>query len=251
MKSALCMVAVLVSAGCAAIGHREETDLDAVDRAVQTAAAGNSEKATKLADAAVADCGSGRDGFDCALSTRVTLAQRFTAMEDDQLAVSQARSAVALADEFGDASSQWPALDLLSTTAALAHQLDEADAAHARAEDTLSDLEQQASDEDSKSIELARGTLEGSRALIHLMKGNPAEAASSQARFIEALRAHQPNDPNLPEQLLHLAALYEAAGDTSNAAKSLQSAATLATDLGNTEVEEQARASLDELSESD
>lgn len=251
MKTAWCMIVLFVIAGCASTGHRQDPDLDAVDRAVQTAAAGNSEKAIKLADAAVADCGPGREGFGCALSTRVTLAERFTAMEDDQLAVSQARAAVALADEYGDASSQWPALDLLATTAALANQLDEADAAHARAEAIVSDLEKQVSGEDLKSIALARGTLEGSRALIHLMKGNPAEAANSQARFIEALRANQPDHPNLPEQLLHLAALYEAAGDTQNAVTTLQSAATLAKELGNTGVEAQARSTLAELSESD
>lgn len=203
MKSAWSMVALFVIAGCASIGHREQPDLDAIDRAVETAANGNSEKAIKLADAAVADRGAGREGFDCALSTRVTLAERFTAMEDEQLAVSQARSAVSLADEYGDASSQWPALDLLATTSALANQLDEAD------------------------------------------------AANSQARFIEALRAHQPDHPNLPEELLHLAALYEAASDTQSAVTTLQSAATLAKQLGNTEVEAQARSTLAELSESD
>ena len=251
MKSAWSMVALFVIAGCASIGHREQPDLDAIDRAVETAANGNSEKAIKLADAAVADCGAGLEGFDCALSTRVTLAERFTAMEDEQLAVSQARSAVSLADEYGDASSQWPALDLLATTSALANQLDEADAAHARAAAIVSDLEKQVSGEDVKSIALARGTLDGSQALIHLMKGNPAEAANSQARFIEALRANQPDHPNLSEELLHLAALYEAAGDTQNAVKTLQSAATLAKELGDTEVEEQARSTLAELSESD
>lgn len=251
MKAASCIVVLFVVAGCGSIGHRQDPDLDAVDRAVQAAASGDSERATELANSAVADCGSGREAYACALKTRLTLAQRFTAMEDDQLAVSQARSAVALTDEFGDPSSQWPALDLLATTAALAHELDEAEAAHARAETVLSDLEKQVSAEDQQSIELARGTLESSQALIHLMRGNPAEAANAQARFIEALLAHQPDDPNLPEQLLHLAALYDAAGDRPNAAKALQSAAALANQHGNTEVEAQARASLDELAETD
>ncbi len=247
MRSALCVVGLLWIAGCASTPHREEPDPAALERAVDAAAAGKAEQAEELADAAVAACGPGRDGFACGLASRVVLANRIAALGDYPLALSQARSAVSLADEYGDAFAQAPPLLVLAGAAARADELAEAESAIARAERLISDIERIAGADEKASLDVVRAMLDGPRALIRLKQDKPAEAAKLQSRLVEAVQTHDPNHPNLPIELLNLADMYQVAGDLENAADALRRGATVAARVGNLKVEQEALLALESL----
>jgi len=250
--------ALLLLQACATSGLRDEPDFPALQSAIEAAARGDAEQAAALADSATARCAPRRAGFACALSSRMILANRFAILGDRSLALSQASSAVSLADEYGDAFAQWPALLLLAAMAAQAEQLEEAEAALVRAEAALTQAEAAILEEDEEAtpgtraaLEVARSLLQGPQASIYMLKGEPALAAQSQAELVRALQLHDPTHPNLQIELLTLADIHYAAGDTESAILTLEAAAAMAEERGDTTLEREIRDAIERLSESE
>lgn len=251
VKTAVSTILLVLCLACASAPQRDEPDPETITRAIAAAASGRSEQAAKLADEAARDCGSGKAGFACELAARIVLTSQFSAVGNSQLALSQARAAVELAERHGDAIPLVTTLSILASGAAGAGELEEADRAVARAEATLDSFEREASPEDRASIQPLRATLDGPRAQILYRKGEPAAAARSQARFVETIRERQPNHPSLAIEWLNLAEMYRAASDRENAVSACQSAVVAASEVGNAELEREARAVLASLTATD
>lgn len=246
--SIVILIVTLLVQGCASAGLRDKPDQAALQAVAQAVADGDAEQAVTLADAAVADCAPGKGGFSCSLATRMILANQFAQLGLIELAVSHARSASDAADTYGDAFSQYPARALLATMAAQGEQVAEAEAALHGARSALSEMEQQTPSGERESLDAARGMLNGPQARIFLLKGEPARAATSQSMLIETMQRVKPGHPNLPVELLNLADMYNAAGDTESTLDALRRAASLSAEQGNVDLENEALAAIQALS---
>lgn len=243
------LVSVLLTAtGCASSGSRVEPDRAALQAAIEASQNGDPELAATLADDAAARCAPGEAGLTCSFTTRLVLAQQFSAQGNAEGALSQARSASDLADAHGDAVAQYTARGALAAIAVQAEEIETAESALREARAAIDEVIRQATPAERDVLEQTRRMLQAPQAGIHMLKGDPEAAARSQTEVVRALRRIDPTHRNLPSHLLDLAYMHEAAGDLESAISSLQAAASLAAELGNREIEDEALAAIEALS---